>query len=62
MPSNPPPDDPIKTCTPFTLSSSQKDNIDAILDEQVLFYQELWGSTVSSLLGDLTWFKFNLDP
>jgi hypothetical protein len=40
MPPNPPPNDPIKTSTSFTLSSSQKDNIDVIMDEQVLFYHE----------------------
>jgi len=30
------PDDPIETFTPFTLTSAQKDNIDAILDEQLV--------------------------
>ena len=30
------PNDPIKTFTPFTLTSVQKDNIDAILDEQLV--------------------------
>jgi len=31
------PDDPIETFTLFTLTSTQKDNIDAILDEQLVF-------------------------
>ena len=30
-------DDPIKTSTPFTLTSIQKDNIDIIPNEQVVF-------------------------
>ena len=33
----PPPDDPNETSIPFTLTSAQKNNIDAILDEQVVF-------------------------
>ena len=40
MPLNPTPDDPIKTSTLFTMILSQKDNIDAILDEQVVFIRE----------------------
>ena len=37
IPLNSPPNDPIETSIPFTLTSAQKDNIDAILDEQVVF-------------------------
>ncbi|KAL3577705.1 hypothetical protein D5086_019209 [Populus alba] len=37
IPFNSPPDDPIETSIPFTLTLAQKDNIDAILDEQVVF-------------------------
>jgi hypothetical protein len=37
IPLNSPPDDPIETFIPFTLTSAQKDNIDVILDEQVIF-------------------------
>ena len=37
IPLNSPSDDPIETSIPFTLTSAQKDNIDAILDEQVVF-------------------------
>jgi hypothetical protein len=37
MPPNSPPNDPIESSTSFTLISAQKDNIDAILDEQVIF-------------------------
>ena len=36
-PLNPPPNDPNETSIPFTLTSAQKNNIDAILDEQVVF-------------------------
>jgi hypothetical protein len=34
---NSPPNDPIKTSTPFTSISTQKNNIDTILDEQLVF-------------------------
>ena len=34
------PDDPIETFIPPTLTSAQKDNIDAILDEQVVFNRD----------------------
>ena len=37
IPLNSPHDDPIETFIPFTLTSAQKDNIDAVLDEQVVF-------------------------
>jgi len=37
IPLNSPSDDPIEIFIPFTLTSAQKDNIDAILDEQVVF-------------------------
>jgi len=37
IPLNSPSDDPNETSIPFTLTSAQKDNIDAILDEQVVF-------------------------
>jgi len=37
IPLNSPPDDPIETFIPFTLTSAQKDNINAILDEQIVF-------------------------
>lgn len=37
IPLNPPTDDAIEPSIPFTLTSTQKDNIDAILDEQVVF-------------------------
>ena len=37
LPLNSPPNEPIETSIPFTLTSAQKDNIDAILDEQVVF-------------------------
>jgi len=33
MPPNSSSNDPIETSTPFTLTSTQKDNIEAILDE-----------------------------
>jgi len=44
-------DDLIETSTPFTLISTQKDNIDAILDEQVAFTKN---SEVPSSLGEST--------
>jgi hypothetical protein len=34
---NSPLDDPIETSIPFTSTSSQKDNIDVILDEHIVF-------------------------
>jgi len=37
IPLHSPPDDPIETSIPFTLTSAQKDNIDTIMDEQVVF-------------------------
>jgi len=37
IPLNSPPDDPIETSIPFTLTSAQKDNIDVILNEQIVF-------------------------
>ena len=40
MPLNSPHGDPIETSTPFTLIASQKDNINVILDEQVVFIRD----------------------
>jgi hypothetical protein len=40
MPLNPTPEDPIKTSTLFTMILFQMDNVDAILDEQVVFIRE----------------------
>jgi hypothetical protein len=50
-------DNPIKTSTPFTMTLTQKDNIDAILDEQV----------ICTMDGEIQWFlvrwmgRLNLD-
>ena len=57
MPPNLIHDNPIKTSTPFTMTLAQKDNIDAILDEQVILIMD----------GEIQWFlvrwvsRFNLD-
>jgi hypothetical protein len=37
MPINSSPNNPIKTSTPFTSISTQKNNIDTIMDEQIVF-------------------------
>jgi len=50
MPPNSPPDDPIETSTFFTLTLIQKDNINVILDEQVVFTGD----------GEVQWFLFSL--
>jgi len=60
IPLNSPPDDPIETSIPFILTSAQKDNIDAILDEHVVFN---WNGEVQQFLvrwvgrpdSDCTW-------
>lgn len=50
-------DDPIKTSTLFILTSAQKNNIDVILDEQIVFTKN----------GEIKWFlvcwagQLNLD-
>jgi hypothetical protein len=49
MPPNSPLDDPIEASTSFTLTLTQKDNINVILDEQIAFTRD----------GEVQWFLFS---